>query len=45
MVFKETGIPTIMTQALIEQLRLASKAGDGNKDLAYVVESLSSQKV
>lgn len=39
--FEDSGIPAIMTQAAIEQLRLASASGDGCGDLAYIIESLA----
>jgi 3-hydroxyisobutyrate dehydrogenase-like beta-hydroxyacid dehydrogenase len=38
--FKQTGIPARMTEALVEQLRLANAQGDGDKDIARLVETL-----
>jgi 3-hydroxyisobutyrate dehydrogenase-like beta-hydroxyacid dehydrogenase len=42
--FKQSGIPAKMTEALVEQLEDASARGDGDKDIARLVETLWSQR-
>jgi 3-hydroxyisobutyrate dehydrogenase-like beta-hydroxyacid dehydrogenase len=42
--FKQTGIPARMTEALLEQLKVASAQGDGDKDIAHLVQTLWRQR-
>jgi 3-hydroxyisobutyrate dehydrogenase-like beta-hydroxyacid dehydrogenase len=42
--FKQSGIPAKMTEALVEQLKVASAQGDGDKDIARLVETLWGQR-
>jgi 3-hydroxyisobutyrate dehydrogenase-like beta-hydroxyacid dehydrogenase len=42
--FRQTGIPAKMTEALVEQLKLASAQGDGASDISRLVETLWEQR-
>jgi len=42
--FAHSGIPARMTEALVSQLQLAIAQGDGDKDIARLVETLWSQR-
>jgi 3-hydroxyisobutyrate dehydrogenase-like beta-hydroxyacid dehydrogenase len=42
--FKQIGIPARMTEALVQQLKVASAQGDGDKDIAHLVQTLWRQR-
>jgi 3-hydroxyisobutyrate dehydrogenase-like beta-hydroxyacid dehydrogenase len=42
--FRQIGIPARMTEALVQHLKVASAQGDGDKDIAHLVETLWRQR-